>query len=222
MKDMLKAYSDLMSTPLHRAARAKLNSKKYADLLVSYMALVDPLTSGLEGDQTEYEPRADIINDIWDNDKASFIDSLQNALKNEMSSTFLSAYTLDDIQDYETYRVQEQVAGFALKPVPGYGKIIVSVHNNSGIPGLGKLLVQKAIEYGGNYLDCFEGKLPDKIYRPFGFEEFEVVDFDPQYDPDGSFRERLMKFGSPTGRVLYMKLPSAEIPPPDIFEAYFQ
>lgn len=61
--------------------------------------------------------------------------------------------------------------------------------NNSPIRGIGDAMVQSAVRMGGKYLDHFDGFLTD-LYSRNGFVEYNRVPYDPQYDPNGEFKNK--------------------------------
>lgn len=70
---------------------------------------------------------------------------------------------------------------------------------NYGAPGRGADAVYKAIQYGANKLDCFDGFLKS-YYEQFGFREADRIPFDDKYAPAGWDYARL---GRPD--VVYME-----------------
>jgi hypothetical protein len=90
------------------------------------------------------------------NDPETFLESLQKSSRKEM----LTDYTIDDLKDMMTYKLNGYDIGYALKQDDkGNFNEIVSVFNNSGIKGVGDDLIQSAIRNGGRYLDHFDGFL---------------------------------------------------------------
>lgn len=155
--------------------------------------------------------KEEIIKSIKNNDfdlsKENFRYSLTTALKRP-HGIVLSSYSIDDLAKMKTFKVKGIAAGFALKvKSEGNGYDIVSVHNSSGIKGLGSLLMDKAIELGGKYLDCFEGFLPD-FYKSKGFIIYREEKYNSKYDPDGKLKKALGGERS----VVYMKLKGAKTP----------
>jgi len=129
----------------------------------------------------------------WDRDPQHFLDSLQKSKHPQM----LTPYTIDQLKEMDTFKLPEYDIGFALKDHDGSeeggsgykGRVeIVAVHNNSPVKGLGKYLVEASIKNGGKVLDHFDGYL-SQVYEPLGFEEYKRDAYNPEYDPEGSFKK---------------------------------
>ena len=124
-------------------------------------------------------------NDFIHNPK-SFLNSIRKTSRAEM----LTDYTLEDLEDMMTFKLNGYDIGYALKKDDnGDYSEIVSVFNNSGIKGIGDDLIQSAVSNGGRYLDHYDGFLSN-FYSKHGFEEYKRDKFDPQYDPTGEFRDK--------------------------------
>ena len=127
-----------------------------------------------------------INNNDFTNDPEAFLESLQKSSRKEM----LTDYTIEDLENMKTYKLDGYDIGYALKQDDeGNFNEIVSVFNNSGIKGVGDDLIQSAIRNGGRYLDHYDGFLSG-FYSKHGFEEYKRDKFDPQYDPTGEFRDK--------------------------------
>jgi hypothetical protein len=101
----------------------------------------------------------------------------------------LSHYPMEELAEMKLFKVVGYNIGFALKKKDGLFQEIVSVHNNeTNIKNIGTELVISAISYGGCYLDHFDGYLT-KFYGNLGFVEIDRDAYNPQYDPDGYFRD---------------------------------
>jgi hypothetical protein len=70
---------------------------------------------------------------------------------------------------------------------------IAGLFNDSPISGLGEVLLYKAIDEGGDHLNCFEGFLSE-WYEDHGFEIVNRIPWDDEYAPRGWDYE---KFGRP-------------------------
>ena len=80
------------------------------------------------------------------------------------------------------YKIEGRNVGFAMKEKDGKMQEMVAVHNNEpGVGGVGKLLMEKALAYGGCYLDHFDTGVLSNLYSEMGFVEYDKYDFDPQY-----------------------------------------
>lgn len=99
---------------------------------------------------------------------------------------FLAPHSLFDLQDAEGngtifYLLPEfGRAGFGIAPD---GEIVL-VHNNSGRPGLASILIDRATQFGGTYLTCFDGYL-SVAYARAGFIETDRISWDDTYAPKG-------------------------------------
>lgn len=121
-----------------------------------------------EGDPASRQAVVDAINsNNFDERAESFFESYRT----NKHAEYLSAYSLADFRQMKTYKVNGYDAGFAIKS----GGDIVSVHNNTGVGGLGKTLIDAAIRLGGDHLDHFDGFLT-KLYRDIGFTRVVNVD----------------------------------------------
>jgi hypothetical protein len=152
-----------------------------------------------EGDQEDERDKiaALIKADKWDRDAQAFYDSISSSTHH----LALTPYTVKDYEKMDTYKLPGYDIGFALKDHDGSeaggsghkGRVeIVAVHNNSGIKGLGQEIMQAAIKHGGRVLDHFDGPLSN-IYGKAGFETYKEDPYNPDYDPNGSFRNRYGK-----------------------------
>lgn len=140
------------------------------------------------GDEFESEKVVNLIMaDDWDRSPKDFYESYSKSKHPLM----LSPYTIEDFAEMKTFKVPNHDIGFALKKwKDGTYSEIVAVHNNdSRVRGIGKLLVKAAVKMGGKYLDHFDGML-SKLYGDEGFEEYERYPYDPQYDPEESFKQK--------------------------------
>lgn len=128
-----------------------------------------------------------INNDDFNNDVDEFYDAFMKSNRMEM----LTPYTKDELKSMKLFKLNGYDIGYALKKYNDGDEYneIVSVFNNSGIGGIGKELIKSAIRNGGCYLDHYDGFLSD-LYSSMGFEEIDRYSFDPQYDPEGTFREK--------------------------------
>lgn len=110
-------------------------------------------------------------------------DAFVNNLRQSKRSSFLTQYTPDDFKNngVKTFQVRDYPIGYALKK-DADGVDIISVHNNSGVGGIGDALIQSAVKHGGTKLDHFHGYLSD-FYTRNGFEEYDRYKWDDQYAP---------------------------------------
>ena len=150
----------------------------------------------IDSEKTEEVIRA-IENDDYEQvQPKEFLSSLQKSDKPEM----LTKYSISELSDMDLYKLKGYDVGYALKqytnPVTDkkeFGKSeIVAVHNNeSGVGGIGKILMNSALSNGGCYLDHFDGFL-SKLYGSLGFEEYMRYEFNPDYAPK-DFEEKYGK-----------------------------
>jgi hypothetical protein len=120
--------------------------------------------------------------------KVSFKKSNPSEFKTAIAETenrgaFLGGYSEDDYKKMNTYLSTDGKTGFAIKEDGD----LVSVFNNGGVKGAGKVAIKTAIQQGASKLDCFDGFLPG-YYSSFGFKEKERMKkermkWDDQYAP---------------------------------------
>lgn len=103
----------------------------------------------------------------------------QKSLKSGDRGEFLTDYTEDEYGAMNTYKIKGYNIGFAIKSDGD----IVSVHNNSGIKGLGSEIIQAAIRYGGTKLDHFDGFLTG-LYERNGFKVVDADGWNDDYAPN--------------------------------------
>lgn len=117
----------------------------------------------------------------------------------------LTPYSIEDLRGFKLFVVPGFHIGFALS-LAEEGVKILSVHNNDKkLRSIGRELMHiaifKALEHSENiYVDHYDGFL-SSFYASLGFEEVSRLEFDPYYDPDGSFES---KYGRQD--VIYRKL----------------
>jgi hypothetical protein len=126
-----------------------------------------------------YENKNDIIEKIstgnWETNADEFLDSVNSSKRVE----FLTPYSVEELSKFKLFKLEGYNIGFALKDE---GDIIL-VHNNERVGGLGKLLINKVIEFGGNKLDHYDGFLTG-FYRSLDFKLDENDFFLDEYAPD--------------------------------------
>ena len=125
------------------------------------------------------EDRNDIIEKIssgnWETTPDEFLDSVNSSKRIE----FLTPYSIEELSTLKLFKLEGYNIGFALKED---GDIIL-VHNNERVGGIGKLIMSKAIEFGGSKLDHYDGFLTG-FYRSLGFKLDENEFFLDEYAPD--------------------------------------
>jgi len=102
----------------------------------------------------------------------------KNSLKYGNRGEFLSDYTEDEYGQMKTYKLKGYNIGFAIK----LDGDIVSLHNNSGIGGLGGALVKSAVSLGGTKMDHFDGFLTG-LYSKNGFNVVNSDQWNDDYSP---------------------------------------
>ena len=148
---------------------------------------------------TEREEVIELIN--HNNLKTTPID-FYNSLNKSKHKEMLTPYSVDELSKMKLFKVPGYNIGYALKQLDNGGLDIVAVHNNeSTIKGIGTILMQSAINNGGNYLDHFDTPVLSNLYSQMGFVEYNRDKYDAQYDPDGNFRN---KYGELD--IIYRKL----------------
>jgi hypothetical protein len=93
---------------------------------------------------------------------------------------FMTPYTEEELSTINLFKVEGFNIGFAVKED---GDIIL-VHNNEKVGGIGRLLIEKAVEKGGTKLDHFDGFLTG-FYRELGFRLESNYPFVDEWTPEG-------------------------------------
>jgi hypothetical protein len=159
--------------------------------LMYYEQLMEIMDEDVISEQGDDDEKNDVLEKInagdFNNDVNEFYDAFMKSKRMEM----LTPYNKDELNDMKLFKLNGYDIGYALKRYNNGDEYneIVSVFNNSGIGGIGKALIESAIRNGGCYLDHYDGFLSD-LYGSMGFEEIDRYGFDPQYDPEGTFREK--------------------------------
>jgi hypothetical protein len=128
------------------------------------------LYEAIFGDSIKPSAIEEIMADVWDTDVSHFMNSLRKSKKPE----YLSDFSEKDFGNMRVFKLPNYDIGFALD-----GDEIVAVHNNeSGVHGIGDLLIQSAVKHGGKRLSHFDGYLSD-FYEKNGFVEYRREPYDP-------------------------------------------
>ena len=126
-----------------------------------------------------YENKNDIIEKIsngnWETNADEFLDSVNSSKRVE----FLTPYSVEELSTFKLFKLEGYNIGFALKDEDD----IILVHNNERVGGLGKLIMNKVIEFGGAKLDHYDGFLTG-FYRSLDFKLDENDFFLDEYAPD--------------------------------------
>lgn len=121
------------------------------------------------------------------------LSELIGAIHRSPARDSLTQYTLSDLQKMikedkmEVHQLGDNDIWFGVKKSKD-GNELVSVVNNTGIPGMLNLIMQRALEVGVNKLDAYavptpktpNGLLPS-LYKRYGWKEVERMPFDRQY-----------------------------------------
>lgn len=166
--------------------------KVFEKVLFNYMLFNNTLD---ETSDVTIDP--EVLQSIRKTTPQEFKASLDKSKHKEM----LSDYSVDELSHINLYKVPNYNIGFGLKDTSD-GVDIILVHNNEPeIKGIGKKLIQVAIEKGGNKLDHFDVEPLNTIYSDMGFKEYDRDKYDPKYDPNGTFANKYGKLD-----VIYRKL----------------
>jgi len=137
----------------------------------------------------------DVIEKILGNDyEEQNAQNFYNSLKKSKHAEMLTPYSIAELSKMKLFKLNGYDIGFALKMWQDgkYSDIVAVFNNEPGVGGIGKYLVNSAIQKGGCYLDHFDGFL-SSVYEPLGFIEYKRDVFDPQYDDGGRFEKRYGK-----------------------------
>ena len=143
-----------------------------------------------EGDESKSSQAiAAISAGKWDKSAVSFYSSL--TCEGQEAETCVNKhpemttpYSITELGKMDLFKVPGMNIGFALKSKDGVFQEIVSVHNNeTGVGGVGKMLMEASISFGGCFLDHFDVGQLSGLYSSMGFDEYgeERLPFDPQY-----------------------------------------
>lgn len=136
-----------------------INSEVYEKRLLNDLLMIDVVKDNVN------ESKDSIINLIksgqFINDTNKFYKSFNKSDK----ISFLTPYKIEDLKEFNCYKLKGYNIGFAIKPD---GDIIL-VHNNESVGGIGEILINKSVEFGGTHLDHFDGYLTG-FYKKCGFK----------------------------------------------------
>jgi hypothetical protein len=115
-----------------------------------------------------------ITKNNFDTDTKIFCQSLQAGCK-AIHGEYLVPRSLSALFRMRLFKVKNVNAGFALAEMEDKHEFeILSLHNQSGIPGLGTKLMITAISLGGKYLECF-GPYLNGYYGSYQFEVYKEI-----------------------------------------------
>ena len=136
-----------------------INSEVYEKRLLNDLLMIDVVKDNVN------ESKNYIIDLIksgkFTNNKNKFYESFNKSDK----ISFLTPYKIEDLKEFNCYKLKGYNIGFAIKPD---GDIIL-VHNNESVGGIGEILINKSVEFGGTHLDHFDGYLTG-FYKKCGFK----------------------------------------------------
>lgn len=160
-------------TKLFESFIDKKEINRYSHRMSEMLSLVD---DDLLSESEDYTNISNLIkNGEFEVNK---LDEFRKSLKSGDRGEFLTDYTDDEYGVMKTYKVKGYNVGFAIKSDGD----IVSVHNNSGIRGIGGDLIQAAIKLGGTKLDHFDGFLTG-LYQKNGFKIVGHDSWNDDYAP---------------------------------------
>lgn len=178
-----------MKTIFENWNKYKEDSKRFLE--IEYNTALAEQLFGLQ-ESSNQEKSAEIIDKIqkeqWEeHNPDSFYASLtcdnqEQDICHNKHPEMTTVYPVSDLSRMRLFKVDGANIGFAIKEKDGKMQEIVAVHNNEpATGGVGKLLMEKALAYGGCYLDHFDTGVLSGLYSSIGFEEYDKYNFDPQY-----------------------------------------
>lgn len=135
------------------------SAENYSILAAEHDMMADVFALGEGDDNTSVLEM--IRTDQWEESNAKrFLESLSAGTR----GGFLTPYSEKDLAAMKLFKLEDHNLGFAIKPDGD----IVSVHNNSGLGGVGNEMMSAAVRNGGKKLDHFDGFLTG-FYNKNGF-----------------------------------------------------
>lgn len=150
------------------------NSLKYARIQYDDLLMLDVVAEEV------MESKEDVLERIHKGRMDTTPDEFLESVKSSSRVEYMTPYTAEDLAAFRLFKVEGYNIGFAIKED---GDIIL-VHNNEKVGGLGRILIEKAIEKGGTKLDHFDGFLTG-FYRQFGFRLTSNDHFADEWMPEG-------------------------------------
>lgn len=167
-------------------------NNKYKRLVSEYDSLLEMFENDVTLDENiDNEKRKLVVDYInknqFDNDPKEF----HNSLNKNKHQKMLTNYSVGELSQMKLFKVPNFNIGYALKKRDNnkYDEIVALHNSEEGVSGIGDILVQSAIKNGGCYLDHFDGFLSN-VYERNGFVEYERDAYNPEYDKDGSFKNK--------------------------------
>ena len=136
-----------------------INSEVYEKRLLNDLLMIDVVKDNVN------ESKDSIINLIKDGQFINDTNKFYKSFNKSDKISFLTPYKIEDLKEFNCYKLKGYNIGFAIKPD---GDIIL-VHNNESVGGIGEILINKSVEFGGTHLDHFDGYLTG-FYKKCGFK----------------------------------------------------
>ena len=151
-----------------------------------------------ENDDNKRKQALEFLNN---NELETTPEEFHESMMKSKHSDMLTPYSVSDLSRMKLFKIPNMDIGYALKQFENKGFVeLVGVHNNEpDVKGIGNDLVNSAIRNGACYLDHFDGFL-SSLYQSMGFDEYKREPYNPEYDPNGSFKS---KYGEQ--EVIYRK-----------------
>ena len=165
-------------------------NKKHKAFIAEHIHLCE-VFSDFNLTEIQGRSREDVVNKINANVLKTTVKEFSDSLAKSAHPDMLSSYSAGELSKMKLFKVPGYNIGYALKPMDNGAFDIVSVHNNEpDVKNIGEALIQSAIKNGGCYLDHFDTPKLSTLYQNMGFDEISRDKFDPQYDPEASFRNK--------------------------------
>jgi hypothetical protein len=148
--------------------------KYYTRLYLDQLLMIDVVKDKIN------ENYDDCVLALYKGDFSNNVDEFYNSYNKSKRISFLTPYTKEELSEFNLFKLNGYNIGFAIKK---NGEIILVHNNEPKIGGIGDLLIKKAIEFGGNSLDHFDGFLTG-FYKKNGFKFSDNLIFDDKYAPD--------------------------------------
>jgi hypothetical protein len=162
--------SDIDDKVISNSEMKSIYKEKYSKLYLDYLLMKNVIKENIN------ENRNDIIISLNKNNFENDVDKFYNSIYKSKYVQFLTPYSKDDLKEFKLYKLKNYNIGFAIKKD---GEIIL-VHNNENIGGIGDILIKKAISFGGDSLDYFDGYLTG-FYKRNGFNVYNNDIFNIDY-----------------------------------------
>lgn len=130
-----------------------------------------------------------IKNNQWEDKNPK---EFRNSLMKSRHSHMLTDYSDGELSKMKLFKLKGFNIGYALKDNEHkpHSEIVAVYNNEPNVRGIGNELMQSAINNGGCYLDHFDSDKLTSLYSNMGFKEYHRDKYDPQYDPEGDFKNK--------------------------------